>query len=429
MKRFWAICLTVLLFITVVPPITIFAAAVDITVIADEGWNATNPGDITYDADTGELKNLVGGYSFACYFSNTTEKAFRLSRFGSGVTATKVVIPSAIVYNGVTYTLKAHSSKQALEAYVMASLNTTSGNNNTTTENKYVTDLVISSGITAIPNQAFRKSYALTNVKLPTGLTDIGNDVFMDCTSITKLDLPSGIKTIGNQLFAGCTSLTSADFPASITSIGTGLFYGANKITGDNITFRFPLTSLNQNIFRNCTGIKSYVVPASVTSVGTKAFEGAGTKTLTFKSLTAPTITDNTAINLTTNLVVHYPENGTGYDESSDFRTKLKASSSSVTFVADAPPPTSCDITNITVKPDRYTVNYSIVLGSGVTNPTCVIALYNDTALAAVQFINPQETTADLLTTAEATKAKIYIWQDVTNIKPLCVFDEISIAQ
>lgn len=477
MKKISTVFLTMLLFFTLVPSITIFAAPVDVIVTADEGWTATNPGDITYDLDTKELKNGPGGYSFTATFSSTTVKSVTLTKFGNGVTVSKVVIPSAITYNDVTYIVRKVTTPSVIEAfgnYLLCSANATSGNLNTTTSNAYVTDLIISEGITALSSQSFRKSNALKHIKFPTTLTSLDGNALMDCAAMESIIIPSTITTIGNNNFSGWKALTSIELPSSITSFGTSMFYGDTKLA--NIVLNFPLTSIAASMFRDCSALTSFAVPSTVTgiignqafsssnvtslvfpagvtgvdanglinckaltsltfkgniTIGTKAFQGnTALNSITFEGKTAPTFADSVAFTgCKSGLTIYYPADGTGYEEGGTFRTTVLASMPTAVFIPLTSSQTTSSVINSVVSNGTgYTVNYGITLSPEISSSQNIIALYDGNNLVAIKSIESSATSVDITTSGTITKAKIFVWNSLTNLKPLCGSPEKSIS-
>ena len=88
-----------------------------------------------------------------------------------------VVIPSAVNYNGVTYS------------------------------------------VTSIGDRAFDVCTGLTSIVIPNSVTSIGECAFLGCTGLTSIDIPNSVTSIGRQAFDGCTGLTSINIPNSETSI------------------------------------------------------------------------------------------------------------------------------------------------------------------------------------------------------------------
>ncbi len=79
-----------------------------------------------------------------------------------------------------------------------------------------------------ISNQVFCQCENLTSVVISDGVVSLGtNDdygVFEGCTSLTNVVLGSGISYLPDYAFYGCESLTSVTIPDSVTSVGEWVF-------------------------------------------------------------------------------------------------------------------------------------------------------------------------------------------------------------
>ena len=92
-------------------------------------------------------------------------------------------------------------------------------------------EVVIPSGITEIPRNAFYGCSNLTSVTITNGITNIEDYAFYDCSSLTSVTIPNGVTSIGNYAFFSCSnSSLSIDIPESVTSIGEDAFYNVNNI-------------------------------------------------------------------------------------------------------------------------------------------------------------------------------------------------------
>ena len=139
-----------------------------------------------------------------------------------------IVIPSTILYNGITY------------------------------------------NVTSIGNHAFNYCTALTSVTIPNSVTNIGDDAFVQCTHLISVTIPESVTSIGAHAFSSCTGLTSVTIPNSVTSIGEYAFSNCSSLT--SIEIPNSVKSIGGNAFSSCTGLTSVTIPNSVKSIGNSAF-------------------------------------------------------------------------------------------------------------------------------------------------------------
>lgn len=89
--------------------------------------------------------------------------------------------------------------------------------------------VVISQGITAIPQQAFQDCTNLSDVVIPEGLLTIGMLAFQSC-GMSAITIPSSVTTINSMAFTGCTNLTQITVQQPSGNI-SGAPWGATNAT------------------------------------------------------------------------------------------------------------------------------------------------------------------------------------------------------
>ena len=117
----------------------------------------------------------------------------------------------------------------------------------------------------------FENSTALTQVVIPEGVTEIADSAFANCTNLTYIKITDTVTQVGVSAFSQCTSLSSITLPDSLERMESAVFSG-------------------------CTSLSSITIPSAVTSIGSNCFSGSSVSSITFTSLTPPTLGDANAL-------------------------------------------------------------------------------------------------------------------------------------
>ena len=182
-----------------------------------------------------------------------------------------VVIPEAVTYNAVTYSVTTIRKN----AFTGCSLNS----------------IEIPSSITKICQEAFYNGKA-TSVKIKdlaawcninfesyfkTNPLSTASHLFLNDEEIHDLIIPDGVKTITSHAFYYFSGLTSVKIPSSVTSIGTECFaycLGIKTIEiGDN-TSQEAATVLGGRAFYKCDNLNSVILGNNIVEIGRNAFDG-----------------------------------------------------------------------------------------------------------------------------------------------------------
>ena len=132
-------------------------------------------------------------------------------------------------------------------------------------------EVLMSSYVTSIGNNAFRNCDSLKTVVLSSN-TSIGSYAFFECMSLGYITIPNGITSIGDSSINGCRSMKTLSIPDSVTTIGNACFRGDYSL--EYIQFPEGVTTINQYMFRDDYALKEFVICDTVTSLKHDIFEG-----------------------------------------------------------------------------------------------------------------------------------------------------------
>jgi len=164
--------------------------------------------------------------------------------------------------------------------------------------NDYISNVIISDGVSAIGNNAFFGCHNLTSITIPNSVTIIYNWTFSGCDMLSEInvdanntvyssidgvlfskdektlimypraktghyDIPNSVATIGYYSIAYCISLTSVTIPNSVTTIDVGAFRGCTNFT--SVTIPNSVIRIDTYAFFECDKLSEINVDASNT--------------------------------------------------------------------------------------------------------------------------------------------------------------------
>ena len=186
----------------------------------------------------------------------------------------EVVIPSSILYNGITYSVTRIGSFAFEDCTGLTAITIPSGvkiiGDHAFYECSGLTSINIPSGVTSIGEYAFYDCSSLTDIVIPNSMTFIGESAFCRCSSLTSINIPNSVTRIESWTFNN-TGLTEIEIPNSVTSIGSYALYDCPDLT--SVTIHSNLTRINEATFGWCPNLTTINIPNGVTSIGTQAFE------------------------------------------------------------------------------------------------------------------------------------------------------------
>lgn len=123
-------------------------------------------------------------------------------------------------------------------------------------------DLILGCKNTIIPNtvfsiaaNAFYNCATLTSITIPNSVYYIGDDAFYNCSGLKQVTLSNNLMAIGNRSFAYCRGVTSFNIPNSVTSIGHDAFFYCNSMT--SVTIGNSVASIGNRAFEGCEALKT----------------------------------------------------------------------------------------------------------------------------------------------------------------------------
>lgn len=144
-----------------------------------------------------------------------------------------------------------------------------------------LTAVIIGSGISVIPDNAFDGLTDFAGITVKGTLTEIGNYAFRG-TGITEFTIGGQVTKIGASAFADCKALVKVVYNA-VNATGTtelGMpFAGCTALKtveiGENVT------AIPAFLFENCAALDTLKLGANITSIGEKAFYGIAIPSVT----------------------------------------------------------------------------------------------------------------------------------------------------
>lgn len=145
-----------------------------------------------------------------------------------------------------------------------------------------VESVVLTAGITDVPEFAFSALRAIQHVKLPDTLVNIGAYAFANCVGLRTIDIPKSVRSIGECAFDG-SGLTSIRVPATVEHIGPYAFHMCEHLAYAHVE---AVREISDGMFSNCFMLKSVRLDDGIVVVGDHAFEGTPLRTIEVPSST-----------------------------------------------------------------------------------------------------------------------------------------------
>ena len=111
-----------------------------------------------------------------------------------------------------------------------------------------VGSITLPNSITAIGNGAFSYTHNLQTMTIPSGVTDFGEgETFIYSESLQSVVVSEGVTTIPDDFVNQCRALTSVSIPEGVTSIGVTAFGGCTALT--EVVIPSTVTNIDENAF------------------------------------------------------------------------------------------------------------------------------------------------------------------------------------
>jgi len=145
--------------------------------------------------------------------------------------------------------------------------------NNVKVRNNIIDDKGDKYYITAIANQAFKRT-EITGLDTSTTLKldSIGTEAFAYCTNLSQVLLIEGLATMGSKAFTGCTSIQQIKIPSTLHVVPNEAFMECTNLS--DLTLLHGVLQIDDNAFAHCTSITQVKLPRSVNKVSSLAFSG-----------------------------------------------------------------------------------------------------------------------------------------------------------
>lgn len=156
------------------------------------------------------------------------------------------------------------------------------------------TNIVISEGITSIPDYFFSYSIEgasgkernhfnqIKNVKIPNTVIKIGDSAFSYCYGLEAVSIPDSVNEIGESAFEECKNLTKVKIGKGILKLSSNLFMNCEKL--NSVIMTEGLTEIGKKAFVCCKNLSEIHLPKTVDTIGESAFSGCSA----IESITLP---------------------------------------------------------------------------------------------------------------------------------------------
>ncbi len=321
-----------------------------------------------------------------------------------------------------------------------------------------LTSVAIENGVKIMDDEAFYNCYSLTDITIPNSVTSIGEYAFMGCEGLTDVTIPSGVTNIGNFAFNDCYGLVSITVDNQnkyYCSIDGNLFdkskktliqYAAGKQDSQytipngvtrieetafercksliNVTIPDSVTDIGNSAFIGCEGLTSVTIPNGVTIIGNKLFASCSSLTSVTMSNGVTDIGDNAFDGCDSLTDVYYSGSAADWQRIyiGDYNECLTDAAIHYNSVIDTEPTKFASMPTVSAGGnEEYTFSVSL---QDIDNDCVMVAVIYDgktlTGASAVNLSEGQTEATASVSAVHADKAKVFIWESIDGMKPLC---------
>ena len=233
---------------------------------------------------------------------------------------------------------------------------------------------------TAVPWYSYRNS--IKSLIVEAGVTNVGTDTFSECANLSSVVLSDDVASIGFGAFYGCTSLKYIKISSTLKEILPSAFCGCTNIT--EIELPQSVQSIWHSAFLNCTHLKDVYYNGSEEQWQEISIEKGENDNLL-------------------NANIHY-------------NSTL--------------PEISPQITSATAVKNGNAYSFNVQMSDVTADCQLVIVIYSGDKVVNVKTTELKANdTSKLITIADdnATNAKVFIWNSLSGMRPLCEAKELDI--
>lgn len=232
----------------------------------------------------------------------------------------------------------------------------------------------------------------VSTINLPNSIKYINDNAFSKCRYLTKINIPDGVETL--RCFPHCNRLAEINIPDSVKTLG-----GFYDTALTHITIPPNVTEIMLNAFLSCSSLKEVFIPVSVTKINDGAFDEC------------TTLTD-----------VYYGGTKEQWDKINIGNSNTPLLNATIHFANEITNKPVITSSQVTKSNNTYTFNVNV---SDVTaDCELIVVLYKNGKVANIKTTTLTSNTKNNktlnLTATNADSAKIFIWDSLKNMIPLC---------